>query len=104
AMTATHWARFTANRPSRSESAAIPEKVWHDAATSERIPDEADVWLGVDFGWQWDTTAIVPLWWKSDEERILGPAVILEPPRDGSSTDPNLVKRAVNDLCGKYRV
>jgi phage terminase large subunit-like protein len=58
----------------------------------------------MDVGWQWDTTAIVPLWWRDDEYRLLGPARILEPPGDGSHTDPNLVKHAINELCAEYRV
>lgn len=103
-ITLQHWSRINANVPTRSASAAIPERVWHEAATAETIPEGANVWLGADFGWQWDTTALVPLWWKSDEERVLGPAVILEPPRDGSSTDPSVVRAAIRDLMGRYRV
>ncbi len=103
-MTQQHWSRMNANVPARGSSAAIPERVWHDAATAERIPKTADVWLGIDVAFYWDTTSIVPLWWKSEEERILAPAVVLEPPRDGSQLDVRVVKQAIGDLCAKYAV
>lgn len=101
-MTPQHWSRFTCNLPTRVTSAAIQEREWHDAATAEQIPDGALVWVGLDVGWQWDTTAIVPLWWKSDGERILGPAQVLEPPRDGSQLDVNLIKRALTELARQF--
>jgi len=103
-MTLQHFSRMNANVPARGTSAAIPERVWHDAATAEQIPDGADVWLGLDAAFYWDTTALVPLWWKSNEQRILGPAVILEPPRNGEQLDVRSVKQAIVDLCAKFRV
>ena len=103
-MTQQHWSRMNANVPARGASAAISERAWHDAATAEKIPKGAEVWVGVDVGFHWDTTALVPLWWKSDEERILGPAIVLEPPRDGTQLDVRLVKQAMTDLCAKYGV
>jgi phage terminase large subunit-like protein len=103
-MTIQHFSRLNANLPMRSGSAAIPERVWHDAATMEPIADDADVWLGMDFGWQWDTTALVPFWWRDPEFRLLGPAVIITPPRDGSHTDPAVVKQEIVSLCARYRV
>jgi phage terminase large subunit-like protein len=103
-ITVEHWSRINANVPARGSSAAIPEKLWHDAATQEQIPADAEVWVGMDFGWQWDTTAFVPLWWKNAEERVLGPAVVLEPPRDGTPLDPNVVRAAIRDMLTRYRV
>lgn len=97
-MTAQHWSRFTCNLASRTEAAAIQEREWAQAATSVQIPIGEPVWAGLDVAWKWDTTALVPLWWRDDEFRLLGPAKILEPPRDGSSLDPNLVERAIYEL------
>src|SRR6185312_12392916 len=99
-MTVQHWRRFVCNLPTRSGAAAIEEGEWFAAATSDEIPEGVPVWLGLDVAWKWDTTALVPLWWQSSERRLLGAATILEPPRDGTSLDPNLVERAliaVND-------
>lgn len=99
-----HWARFTCNLPTRDGTAAIAEKEWHDAATAEPISDDADVWLGFDVGFQYDTTAIVPFHWRSDEHRQFGAAVILEPPRGGEQLDVRLIKRAFTELVGTYRI
>ena len=90
-----HWSRFTCNRAVRTEQAAIQEGEWHLALTDEQIPEGEPVWLGLDVAWKWDTTALVPLWMRDPEFRLLGPAVVLQPPRDGSSLDPNLVEQAL---------
>jgi phage terminase large subunit-like protein len=97
-MTPSHWARFTCNRASRAESAAIQEAEWHGAATGERIPEGQPIDLGLDLGWIYDTTAMVPLWIRDSEFRLLGPATILEPPRDGTQLDAHLVEKALLDI------
>jgi hypothetical protein len=97
-MTPLHWGRFVCNRPSRSEMAAIQEGEWFAAITEERIPEGVPVWLGLDVAWKWDTTAAVPLWWRDSKFRLLGPASILVPPRDGTSLDPLKVERMLVDL------
>lgn len=97
-MTLEHWRRFVCNLPTRSGLAAITEAEWVGAYTETRIPPGVPVWLGLDVAWKWDTTAAVPLWVDRDDFRLLGPAKILTPPRDGQSLDPNLVERALMDL------
>lgn len=94
-MTMTHWRRFVCNLPTREERAAIQEAEWHDAATSDEIPAGESVWLGVDVAFKWDTTALVPLWMPEPPNRLLGPATILIPPRDGSSLEVDEIKRAI---------
>jgi phage terminase large subunit-like protein len=94
-MTLPHWKRLTCNLATRGSDAAITEAEWHGAASDEAIPEGEPVWLGLDVAWKWDTTAAVPLWWKDDEHRLLGPAEILVPPRDGSALDPDLIERAL---------
>lgn len=96
-MTLGHWRRFTCNLPTRTESAAIQEAEWYAARTDEVIPPGEPVWAGLDVAWKWDTTALVPLWFRDHEFRLLGPATILEPPRDGQSLDPYLVEQALLD-------
>src|SRR6185437_11107442 len=64
-----HWRRFVCNLPTRSENAAIQEGEWHSATTLETIPAGIPIWVGVDFGWKWDTTGIVPLWWRDEKFR-----------------------------------
>ena len=97
-MTIGHWSRFTCNLPTRSDFAAIQEKEWFDAGSAEKIPEGAPIWLGLDVAWKWDTTAAVPLWWRDSQFRLLGPASILVPPRDGSSMHPSLVERMLTEI------
>lgn len=93
-MTLAHWRRFTCNLPTRSITAAISEREWADAG-GEVIPEGEPVWAGLDCGWRFDTTAIVPLWMPETERRVLGPANVVVPPRDGSSTELAAVESAI---------
>lgn len=105
-MTVPHWARFVCNVPTREIAAAIQEIEWHNAIKPKgtTVPVDAEWWCGLDVGWRWDTTAFVPLWWRDDEFRLFGPATILEPPKDGSSLSPDLVKNAFRDLQAQYAI
>jgi hypothetical protein len=94
-MTVEHWRRFVCNLPTRSGLAAINEAEWFAAESKEQIPEQEPVWVGLDVAWKWDTTAAVPLWTPDERKRLLGPASILEPPRDGTSLDPNKVEHAL---------
>jgi phage terminase large subunit-like protein len=93
-----HWRRFTCNLPTRGEMAAIQEGEWYGAAVEDLIPEGEPIWLGLDLGWVYDTTAMVPLWMRDEEFRLLGPATILEPPRDGNQLDAHLVERSLLEI------
>ena len=97
-MTRQHWSRLTCNLPTRGTSAAITEQEWFAARTDERIPEGQDVWLGLDLGWKYDTTAMVPLWIRDPEFRLFGPATVLEPPRNGQQLDAHLVEAALLNI------
>lgn len=84
--------------------AAIAESEWIEAESDVEIPEGAEIWLGIDIGWRYDTTAIVPLWWRDEEFRLLGPATILVPPRDGTSLDPALVEAAILGFKERYQL
>lgn len=91
-----HWTRFTCNRSTRAVSAAVTEAEWAAAADGwVPIPDGEPRWLGLDVAWKHDTTALVPLWVPTPQQRVLGRPTILTPPRDGNSLDPNLVEKAL---------
>lgn len=92
------WLRLTCNIPARSSKAAVSEQDWDRAETREEIPEGAPVWVGADFAWLLDTTAVIPLWMKSPEERLFGDPIILEPPRDGTMLDPQEVKNAFEQI------
>jgi phage terminase large subunit-like protein len=94
-MTLAHWRRFVCNLPTRTVSSAITEAEWYAAGADDVIPEGEAIWLGVDLAFKWDTTALVPLWWRDDSYRLLGAATILEPPRDGNSLDPHLIEDAI---------
>jgi hypothetical protein len=57
----------------------------------------------LDVAFKWDTTALVPLW-QSPKYRLLGPARVLVPPRDGSSMHPDEIKDAVMELTSAFKV
>lgn len=85
------WLRKTCNLPARSSKAAISDADWDRAYWPHEIPVDEPVWLGADFAWSQDTTAFVPLWWRDNEFRLLGPATILAPPGNGDMLDPQEV-------------
>lgn len=97
-MTAEHWSRFVCNLPTRGGHSAIAESEWFDAQIDEGIPEGEPIWVGLDVGWKWDTTAIVPLWMRDPEFRLLGRATVLEPPRDGTMLDGRLIEYALEEI------
>jgi hypothetical protein len=90
-----HWRRLTCNLPTRSELAAITESEWFDAQVDDMIPVGVPVDVGLDVGWKYDTTAIVPLWCRDEHYRLFDQIKVLEPPRDGNMLDPRLVEHAL---------
>jgi hypothetical protein len=97
------WKRLKCNRPTRSVISAITDKEWDDAQIDGEIPAGAEIDIGLDVAFKWDTTAAVPLW-KGPAFRLLGPASILTPPRDGSSMHPDEIKDALLELSHGYQV
>jgi phage terminase large subunit-like protein len=93
-MTLTHWRRFVCNVPTRDENSAIEESEWAAAIAKKPIPAGSHVWVGLDVAWKWDTTALVPYWWKSREHRQFGAVDVLVPPRDGTMLDPEDLKKS----------
>jgi phage terminase large subunit-like protein len=98
-MTRAHWCRFVCNLATRAEDAAVSEAEW-DAAYEPGavIPPGEPIWAGLDIGWKWDTTALVPLWMPGPGRRLLGAASIIVPPRDGTSTDPHKIEIALEEM------
>lgn len=97
-MTVSHWSRMTCNRATRGANAAVAEAEWQQQETDKRIPVGEQVWAGLDVAWRRDTTALVPMWTRGDEYRLLGPAKVLTPPGGGTSLDPHLVEAALINL------
>lgn len=102
-MTLPHWRRFVCNQPDRGEHAAISSQEWARAATDRRPePGETIFGVGIDLGWTWDTTAIVPLWSPEPGLRVLLDPTIIVPPRDGTSTPPSEIHRALRDVHDQH--
>lgn len=89
-----HWARMVCGIPMRDEHAAIAPEEW-SAQPDRKIPKRVPIWLGLDLGWKWDTTAAVPLWLPAANKPTLGVPEVIVPPRDGTSTPPKLVRQAL---------
>lgn len=92
------WLRLKCNIPARSTHAAIPEAEWDRLETHERIPSGVPIWVGVDFGFVSDNTAIVPLWVRDPEFRLFGDVTILKPPGGGVMLDVEEVKQAFRHI------
>lgn len=103
-MMMMHWRRFVCNLPTRSDAAAITEIEWANAKTDDRIPEGVPIWLGLDVGWKYDSTAMVPFLLTDLEHRLFGPATVLIPPRDGTSLDPQSVENALLEIHGRNPV
>jgi hypothetical protein len=97
------WKRLKCNRPTRSVQSAITDKEWDDAEVQAEIPEGGEIDAGLDVAFKWDTTALVPLF-RAQHYRLLGPASILTPPRDGSSMHPDVIKDAVLELTGSFKL
>lgn len=96
-MTLAHWRRFVCNLPTRSDAASVTEAEWAAARVDDEIPAGEPIWAGLDLAFKWDTTALVPYWWRDDKYQLYGPAIILEPPRNGDSLDSHLIERALTE-------
>lgn len=92
------WLRQSCNIPARTSQAAITDRDWERAYTSERIPAGVSVWLGADFAWVDDPTALVPFWMPRHDFRLLGAPEVLVPPRDRTMLDPQDVKDAFDRI------
>jgi len=103
-MTDGHWRRLTCNQAVRGEGAAINAAEWARAITGDRPAPGTPVWCGLDLGWTWDTTAIVPLWVPDPGRRVLLDPTIIVPPRDGTSTPPSLVQRGLLEVHETYPI
>lgn len=88
-----HWARFTCGIPMRDTSSAVSDAEWNRLPSIE-IPAGEPAAVGADFGWKHDTTALVPFWMPQPTLRVFGRPQVVEPPRDGTSTDPARIREA----------
>jgi phage terminase large subunit-like protein len=103
-MTRAQWARFACGVWMREEDAAISATEWAACAGAEPLPAGEAIRVGVDLGWKWDTTAIVPHWMREDGSAVVGDPVIVVPPRDGTSTAKEDVLDPILALAERFHV
>lgn len=101
-MTPWAWARFACGVWTPGEDSAIGAKEWAALARPGlEIPEGAEgVVIGVDLGWKWDTTALVPI--RRAESIEVHPPAILVPPQDGSSLDAEDVFAAAEGMAERW--
>lgn len=104
-MTPWQWARFACGVWMAGEESAISDKEWRACACDGlEIPAGATgVHIGIDLGWKWDTTAIVPAWRADGSDVVrVHPPVIIVPPRDGTSTDAEDIFGPIEDFVERW--
>lgn len=119
-MTPSRWARFACGVWVQGEDAAVSSVDWSKCVG--RPPKKGvNIYLGLDIGWRWDTTAIVPgqpwaredflvdnngrqeKWWRFTRVRY-GRPTILVPPRDGTSLRRKLIIDALLAYAEDYEI
>ncbi|HLM26749.1 MAG TPA: terminase large subunit [Thermoleophilaceae bacterium] len=103
-MTPWAWARFACGIWTPGEDSAISAKEWADCARPGlEISEGAEgVVVGIDLGWRWDTTAVVPIRRAADETIEVHPPAILTPPQDGTSLDAEEVFAAAEGMADRW--
>lgn len=103
------WLRFACNQwVGHLENAWLPVGVWSELADfNMRIPDHADVWVGVDIGLRHDTSAVVVISQEAGEGdkpgRWMVEASVFEPP-EGEELQLSLVENHIMGLADRFNV
>jgi phage terminase large subunit-like protein len=92
-MTVGHWRRFVCNLATRTEGAAVGEAEWLGSELDEEIVRGRPCDVGLDLGWKWDATALVPLF-SAEWGWLFGKSRVITPPRDGNSLRPEVIQVA----------
>jgi len=105
-MTRSQWARFACNVWTQDDEAAITALDWAPLAKPGlEIPDGEAVWVGIDLGWKWDTTALVPVQMVDNDGRArIGRPAILTPPRDGTMLAEEKVWAPLAEMASRWHV
>lgn len=99
------WARFACGVWMAGEDSAISDKEWRACAREGlRIPDGVTgVYVGVDLGWKWDSTAIVPIWKPDDSDMVhVHPPTIIKAPGDNTSTDVEDIQEPLQQMAERW--
>lgn len=102
-MRSWEWARFACGLWVFGEESAVSEKEWRECADPDAFIEDgtAGVIVGIDLGWKWDTTAIVPVLQDKDTF-VVHPPTIVVPPRDGTSTPMEDIWEPIAEMAAKW--
>jgi phage terminase large subunit-like protein len=96
--------RYFLNQWTDSESAWLPFGIWSEGEEEGvEIPDGADVYLGVDIGVKFDSSAITWLWPRGDG-KVVVKADVFTPRGDGTPLDLSLVEQRIRDIAQTHTV
>lgn len=103
-MMTWEWARFACGVWVTGENGVIAEQEWRECEVFGcEIPADADeVVVGIDLGWKWDTTALVPCWQDEDGDIWVSDPTIVEPPRDGTSTPTHVIEGVLLEFADRW--
>jgi phage terminase large subunit-like protein len=99
------WLRYACNQWHVSQDAWLEPGKWPSLAEPGlTIPDRAPVWVGVDIGLKYDTSAVAVVGLARPDGRhpVLGR--VFEPPGDGQDLDLFAVEAHIRDLANQYQV
>ncbi len=104
-MTSWQWRRFACGQWVRGEHSAIEPSDWDALASAGSvIPDGSRVFVGWDQAWRGpDTTAIVPVWWSSEDLRVVGDPIVFEA-SDTAPVDDRAITAAFDELRARYEI
>lgn len=98
------WARFTCGVWLGGENSAFDAVAWRNCGRWPDIAEGTHVWLGVDLGWRYDSTALVPFHFDESQDipdgspEVVGLPTIIEAPGDGTSTSHKAVLTAISAI------
>lgn len=97
------WARYACGLWVFGEESAVSEKEWRECADPDALIADGTpgVLVGIDLGWKWDTTAMVPVL-RDGESFTVHPPTIVVPPRDGTSTPMEDIWGPIEDMALRW--
>ena len=127
-MTEWAWKRFACGIWTSGEYGAIQPLEWAKCADRDLVvpPDARGPFIGLDCGWKWDTTAIVPVWivgsgWREERREVrpgvfsrewvqdgtppmiyVGTPTVIVPPQDGNSLSVDVVFDACRQMGERW--
>lgn len=96
------WQRMTCGLWVKGGEHVIQPWEWDELAGVE-IPAGVSVFVGVDFAFKRDCTALVPHYWNEMGQRVFGTPIILSPPEGEGRLDNRAVTTALEVMAGFIR-